>query len=317
MSRKLPTLTMIDLDVPVYKTPPTYSGEEYNSIIKKHINTKIKNEDIKNIANEIHENIKKNREDTTIQNFIINNNNKPDINQNIKDFDFKENDIDVDYVISLKNTLYSDKNTIIKVINYQCDPHAEYIIIKELAFQIYSFHISQDCDFITPEILDFGKFKVNNEENIKFHYNCVFYIHMVKINYPKLEDYIDWFKENPKDCKHIETKIDNINSCMNGKGIYHNDLHPGNILMNENENNEIGILDYGLATDTDEKIEFKKYGCDTLLGNKETSPVSVANWWDEEGGKSGKSGKSKKRRNNKNKRKTRRNRRKSKKNQPK
>ena len=338
MSRQRPTLT---LDPVVMKeinnSKVQYNdndnkniySKEYNNLILETINSNIKNEKIKKIAIDILNNIvsqesDKNEEIFNIKDYIIK---IFDPKKNIhfaREFDLNKhltpNGKHPEKLRHYTAILERDDN-IIKVFNYQCSHYADFMIILEIAFHLYSSSITERCKYETPNIKNYGRFKLSSTERDEknFDFNCIFYITMSKIQYKQLKDYIDIFEENSELCYTFEGKIKAIDKCMNEHSLYHNDLGKNNIFIDENNYDNIGIIDYGVATYKQFSAPDynKKYECPTLLGNNQISPIGVADIDKLDLYHMSKGGKSKKRRNNKNKRKSRRNRRKSKKNQPK
>ena len=119
------------------------------------------------------------------------------------------------------------------------------------------------------------------------------------MNYKTLAEGIEKDKINlddPETCNGISNKINAIRGCMENNSLYHNDFHQENILVDTENGNKIGILDFGLADK--ENNDFTKnmdYTCDGLKDIKRNStlrsPVSVIRNSDEDffGGKRRKS----------------------------
>jgi hypothetical protein len=48
-------------------------------------------------------------------------------------------------------------------------------------------------------------------------------------------------------CNELSEKINNVRTCMETHGLFHNDYHSENILIDTENDNKIGIIDFGLA----------------------------------------------------------------------
>jgi hypothetical protein len=168
-----------------------------------------------------------------------------------------------------KNRIYYNVNTykynekIVKIYNYNDNPNIEAMIIKEIAFQMYANNLSE-CNFNVPIILNYGikKLNYNNDNNI-FNYDTVFFIEMEYLPYNTLYKFINRRNIDIKNiCIILSKKINEIIECMKLNNIYHNDLHPNNILVNyENNNFTIYIIDFGEATNNMIKFNNNNYTC--------------------------------------------------------
>ena len=198
--------------------------------------------------------------------------------------------------------IYNIGNTqILKIIYCNRIAIASYMIIKELAYQQYAKELSKTCDVEIPEIIAYGRIMLdeNTPKIINNNYECLWFILMERMNYKTLAEGIEKDKINlddPETCNGISNKINAIRGCMENNSLYHNDFHQENILVDTENGNKIGILDFGLADK--ENNDFTKnmnYTCDGLKDIKRNStlrsPVSVIRNSDEDffGGKRRKS----------------------------
>lgn len=246
-------------------------------------------DEINNISNNVNlemENI------DFIQNNIIAENLKPLVVHSRRQFDTGEQQQQLYY----KSYIYDVSNIIVKIINYNCNPLSEYVIIKEIAAQKYarSLAVADKCNFETPNILKIGKIPISklpeSSQNI-FEYNCIFFIAMNKLHYMTLKDYLINLKfdeSNAEDCNNLSEEINNVIKCLENNHLYHNDLHEENIFVNANESQNqtnvqpphIGILDYGNATEKSFRVTQPIYNCEMLKNVKNkrrptSSPTTI------------------------------------------
>jgi tRNA A-37 threonylcarbamoyl transferase component Bud32 len=182
---------------------------------------------------------------------------------------------------SYKSYVYSVNNEIVKVLNYNCNPLSDYVIIKEIAAQKYAETLSSldKCDFETPSTTKIGRVIVPKELRSKYEFNCLFFITMTKITYKKLIDVVQHLNLN-EDCNIIADEINRVVSCLEENNLYHNDLHGENILLKkENGNYRVGLIDYGNATEEQAIIE-SLYDCDKLMQMKRNvgSPSTITEY---------------------------------------
>jgi len=185
-----------------------------------------------------------------------------------------------------------DNTQILKIINCNCGAIENYMIIKELAYQTYAKNLSNSCNFETPNILDYGRIKLseNMRKNQTYHdfldnytYDCIWVILMNKMTYKTLAEGVSTIDFNNREtCNNISNKINTVRRCMEDNGLFHNDFHEENVLIDTENGNKIGIIDFGLA-DT-EQSDFTKdweYTCNKLIAIKRNrnmkSPTSVSN----------------------------------------
>jgi serine/threonine protein kinase len=186
-----------------------------------------------------------------------------------------------------------DNIQILKIINCDCGSMESYMIIKELAYQEYAHEISSNCDFETPNILDYGRITLTEDMRIKYSdvlenytYDCIWFILMNKMNYKTLVEGIkDIDLTNEETCNNLSNKINTVRSCMEQNNLYHNDYHEENILIDTN--NKIGIIDFGLAdTEPSDFTKSWEYTCNKLIDIKRKgnlkSPTGVSNNFDDD-----------------------------------
>ena len=197
-----------------------------------------------------------------------------------------------------------DNTQILKIINCNCGAMESYMIIKELAYQKYAKNLSNTCNFETPNILDYGRIKLseNMRKNKLYHdfldnytYDCIWIILMNKMTYKTLAEGVSKIDVNNREiCNNVSNKINTVRRCMEDNGLFHNDFHEENVLIDTENGNKIGIIDFGLA-DT-EQSDFTKnweYTCNKLIDIKRNrsmkSPTSVSTIIENEYGGSRKS----------------------------
>jgi hypothetical protein len=168
--------------------------------------------------------------------------------------------------------VYSIDNThVLKIINCDCNAMESYMIIKELAYQEYAKELSNVCDFETPTILNYGRIMLN--ENIRknpkyrdflddYTYDCIWFIVMNKMNYKSLSEGVaDIDLDDKATCNELSEKINNVRKCMETHGLFHNDYHSENILIDTENDNKIGIIDFGLAdTENADQVGIVDFG---------------------------------------------------------
>jgi hypothetical protein len=144
-----------------------------------------------------------------------------------------------------------EDNFIYKFFVYDCEdaPTVDAYIIREITIQLYtSTTISHMCDFSTPGIYNYNKFN----EMIKGLQKCIFYFKMDKMSLQTLEKIIK-NDLNLDKLIQVRNKLIDINTCIEDKNIFHNDLNSGNILIDD-KINKFGIIDFGEATTTQKNI---------------------------------------------------------------
>jgi hypothetical protein len=146
--------------------------------------------------------------------------------------------------------VYKDrnKNTAIKIYNYECTPEADFAILQEIVWQKYAERISNICQMKTPTIIQYGRCK-NEKLSENFMYNCFFFIEMEWMDMPTLDKQYDNINGNAEKCNSVADRINGVQQCMEDKGLYHNDFHHQNVLLDFNGTNRnninVGVLDYG------------------------------------------------------------------------
>ena len=118
---------------------------------------------------------------------------------------------------------------------YRCNTAFRSILESEFTFEVYYQNkargLNTDCSFNSPNIIDYGHF--DNDD----YYYC--YIHMDFINELPLN-------ANYTACASLGKLINEVDSCMKSRGVFHNDLLPRNAFKSESSNKPI-IIDFGLA----------------------------------------------------------------------
>jgi len=241
-------------------TPPELKKSTELSV-EELLHNSIKTPEILDIAMEIATNIT--QESTYIKNVIdkINNSNNRPISLH-KNRIFEES-VETRYYVDIY--VYSDDDDIIKIYLYDCDNLSDYLLIKEVAMQIYSERIvGPKCDYGVPRIISYGKHILNETDNIDTSKTCLFFIKMKKILYNNLYNFVKSEEYNETNCDEISTKINTISTCMKLNNLYHNDLHRENIMIDKYNN--ISIIDYGRATDNPLKLltPLETYSCERL-----------------------------------------------------
>lgn len=175
-----------------------------------------------------------------------------------------------------------DNTQILKIINCECGEIESYMIIKELAYQQYAKDLSNSCNFETPTILNYGRIILN--ENIRknpkyrnfldnYTYDCIWFIIMNKMNYQPLSKGVnDIDLDDKAKCNDLSEKINNVRICMENNGLFHNDYHAENILIDTENDNKIGIIDFGLAdTENADKVGIADFGSSKDTGTMDTN----------------------------------------------
>lgn len=102
----------------------------------------------------------------------------------------------------------------------------------EIIFSMYAKKINEKCDFISPTVYAYGSVPILHEEDIEMR--CLFIImeYMEGISLKHAEF-------TPEVC----TKIYEIKRKLSCELLSHNDLHPGNMMIDSSNN--MVVLDYG------------------------------------------------------------------------
>lgn len=240
-------------------------------LLKKYIS----NKNILNIAEKIYKKINNNNLSSNINNFISRINHGENIGNKISNH--RKGKHEQNFKLNYRAFTYKYNGKIIKIYNYNNDINLDALIIKEIAFQIYADTL--DCEFLVPSILNYGKIILDhNTNNSIFTYDTIFYIEMEYIEYDTLKKFINKLKINNihNICNELSDKINSIIDCMEYYDIYHNDLHPDNILINYNKKNrifKIYIIDFGESSNSLIKFNEVKYNCQKI--NLYITPINV------------------------------------------
>jgi hypothetical protein len=145
-------------------------------------------------------------------------------------------------------------NTFTKTFVYSKDigSEPEAVLIKILSEVYYhkKFNDLQGrCKFKAPQLIEYG-YVENGANNISNSHDpgigsFMFYIKMERI------DALQVSKLTGSDalakCKDARSKLVAINRCLEENHLYHNDLHPENVMINEH--GDLVVIDFGEATD--------------------------------------------------------------------
>ena len=104
-----------------------------------------------------------------------------------------------------------------------------------------------------------------------YTYDCIWLILMNKMNYKTLAEGVkDIDLDNKETCDNLSKKINNVRSCMEYNGLFHNDYHSENILIDTENDNRIGIIDFGLAdTGNSEEFGLEDFGFEDTNSKKQ------------------------------------------------
>lgn len=181
--------------------------------------------------------------------------------------------------------IYMDSaKNIVKIYNYSYSDYSQYSIIKEIAFQKYATTLSAKCQFESPQVLEYGNFIISPSNNSlfpKMAHNSIFFIKMSRLVHNTLQQTLRMNKHMLDDahtCNSIANRISSIVECMQRNNLYHNDLNPGNVFLDSTRTDNIGIIDYGQASDRQIQLdETDTYTCERLKAilNKEHRAVTI------------------------------------------
>ncbi len=164
--------------------------------------------------------------------------------------------------------VYKDtqKNRAIKIYNYDCSDVADFAILQEIVWQKYAERISDICQMKIPAIIRYGRC-TNKKLSKRFNRDCLFFIEMEWMNMPTLETQYSNINGNAEKCNSVAERINGVQQCMEDKGLYHNDFHHQNVLLDFNgtdrNNINVGVIDYGKSNMMPDKFEnLDIYHCD-------------------------------------------------------
>jgi len=155
--------------------------------------------------------------------------------------------------------VYKIRNSAYKIYNYEKSSAADFLILREILWQKYAYSISRNCEMKIPKIKDYG-YVQNNKPDDQFPYSCIFLIEMEWMNIPTLDSQRSTIKETGT-CEDTAKRLNNVQTCMETNGFYHNDFHHQNVLLGED--GEIGVIDFGRSDVRPVNFENQdKYRCD-------------------------------------------------------
>jgi hypothetical protein len=155
---------------------------------------------------------------------------------------------------------------VLKLINCEDNIFSTFMVLKEIAFQIYASKLSSICSVDIPQIEKYGRV-INDIDRDKFRFSTLWYIQMSRIQYANLQSQIG-SEDIISNCDEIARRINDVIDCLGNNGIYHNDHHPENIFLDKD--GKIGLIDYGISETYNSKIYEDKwrYNCDKLSRRK-------------------------------------------------
>jgi hypothetical protein len=153
-------------------------------------------------------------------------------------------------------------DNVLKLINCENDIYSTFMVLKEIAFQIYASKMSSICSVDIPKIENYGRV-VNDIDREKFRFSSLWYIQMSRIEYANLQSQIG-NEDVVAGCNEIARRINEVIDCLANNGLYHNDYHPENIFLAKD--GKIGLIDYGISETYNTKIYENnwRYDCDKL-----------------------------------------------------
>jgi len=191
-----------------------------------------------------------------------------------------------------RSYVYMSDNYVAKVYNYDCGELSEYMLVKEIAYQIYASELTSICNFKTPLVQNYGKLlkrDVRDQALVQgYPFDCIMFIVMDKMLYRNLQDAVkDIDLNNKQTCDNISSKINTLTRCLEDNHLYHNDLNVENILLDYKPNGDIqlGLIDYGNANGDATSFTDWEYTCDKLKGIYQKSPYDITTSFSPFGGK--------------------------------
>jgi len=150
-------------------------------------------------------------------------------------------------IVKMFHTHHNKRDVFVKVYLY--DPECPYShdsiesnFKNEALFQLYANQLQARLDFISPELYSWGSIK-----NVLIESNplrCLFLI-MEYIPHITLKE-ATYSTEN---MKKIYQKVKKIDESLRGELLHHNDLHGGNIMVQQDPSlSKIVVLDFGEAS---------------------------------------------------------------------
>ena len=191
-----------------------------------------------------------------------------------------------------RSYVYVSDNYVAKVYNYDCGELSEYMLVKEIAYQIYASELTSICNFKTPLVQNYGKLlkrDVRDQTLVQgYPFDCIMFIVMDKMLYRNLQEAVkDIDLNNKQTCDNISSKINTLTRCLEDNHLYHNDLNVENILLDYKPNGDIqlGLIDYGNANSDATSFTDWEYTCDKLKGIHQKSPYDITTSFSPFGGK--------------------------------
>jgi len=136
---------------------------------------------------------------------------------------------------------YGDDDRWIKI--YTTIDRTEFVEVAwltEIYFQNLALSLNSECGFTSPEVYEYGTFSSSN--------GTFFYIIMEHV--PEFSE-----KMSESNCVSIAEKVFASDTCLQGKGLFHNDLRPANVF---NRDGIAVIIDYGEADNVERNLDSER-----------------------------------------------------------
>lgn len=128
------------------------------------------------------------------------------------------------------------------------------IVLKKILQEVFYHNefnkVYEECGFKMPKIISYGYVLNSDVPND-------FFIFYIKTSYIEAKSVTDKYSNLEKDeakreCAKIKERLYKITDCLKKKGLYHNDVHRENVMIDDLNN--IVIIDLGEAIFDDNKI---------------------------------------------------------------
>ena len=144
---------------------------------------------------------------------------------------------------------YDDRSTFTKLFIDNNDDLKSAVVLEKILQEVFyqkEFNkVHKECGFKMPEIINYGYVLNSDIPNEFIFYIKMSYVDSISVT-NKYEDLVEDVDYNK--CNIVQKRLVKIANCLEKNGLYHNDLHSDNVMIDNLGN--IVIIDFGEASNS-------------------------------------------------------------------